>query len=87
MAKDVLTYSLDFEDGTAEGVHEHGYGDEETVVAAVTKRLGFASAAYFEFESDSVEDIKQGPALIFSSEDSCADGGDPIGRVEYWQTQ
>lgn len=71
MAEKRFRYTLDHEDGSAEGIHEYGDGDEATVEKCVRRRL---AAAYFEEQED-------GKILIFENEDAAARGAKPVGTV------
>lgn len=78
----VFDWSLDFADGSADGLHVYGTGlaSEAAVEAAVKTALSASPTVmpiepYYEFAND-----EETTGLIFITEDAAASKAEPIGK-------
>lgn len=70
--EEVFHYTLDAENGTAEGVHEHGYGTIEKIEECVRKH----------FPKAVIEDQDDNSTLIFENKAKSRSLKSAIGKVE-----
>jgi hypothetical protein len=80
MKQKLYDFTLDFDDGSPEGVHLHGTGPARGVALQIARR---APQMHTQFESKDGSEEKNSPVLVFLNERAANDGEAPIGRITF----